>query len=94
MLTGKRVMSGNNVSHSERKTRKKFRPNLCNVTLVSDILGESYRLRVSARALKTVEVKGGFDQFLLSIKDAVLDSKLLSVKKRLESKIHKVSGGA
>jgi large subunit ribosomal protein L28 len=64
-LTGKAVQSGNLVSHSNRKTRTRFLPNLCNVTLISDALGRSIRLRVAAAALRSVEHRGGLDAFLI-----------------------------
>lgn len=64
-LTGKLPMSGNNKSHAENKTRRVFRPNLCAVSLISDALGRSFRLRVSAHALKSVEHRGGLDSYLL-----------------------------
>ena len=64
-LTGKLPMSGNNRSHSETSTRLTFRPNLCQVTLISDTLGRSFRLRVSAHGLKSVEHRGGLDSYLL-----------------------------
>ncbi len=63
-LTGKAVQSGNKVSHSNRKTRKRFLPNLVQVTLVSDMLERPVRLRVSAAALRSVEHRGGLDDFL------------------------------
>ena len=64
-LTGKGVMVGHKVSHSNIKTKRRFLPNLLNVTLISDALGRSVRLRVSANALKTVDHRGGLDAFLL-----------------------------
>jgi large subunit ribosomal protein L28 len=64
-LTGKGVLTGHLVSHSNRKTKRRFLPNLCNVTLLSDTLGRSVRLRVSANALRTVEHRGGLDAFLI-----------------------------
>jgi large subunit ribosomal protein L28 len=64
-LTGKLPMSGNNRAHSETATRRVFRPNLCQVTLMSDTLGQSFRLRVSAHGLKSVEHRGGLDSYLL-----------------------------
>ena len=63
-LTGKAVLSGHLVSHSNRKTKRKFLPNLCNVTLQSDMLQRSVRLRISANALRSVEHRGGLDAFL------------------------------
>ena len=64
-LTGKGVQSGNNVSHANNKTKRRFLPNLCQVTLISDALGQRFRLRVSAAALRSVEHRGGLDAFLL-----------------------------
>ena len=69
-LTGKGVQSGNNVSHANNKTKRKFLPNLCNVTLISDALGQRFRLRVSAAALRSVEHRGGL-AFRLAV-EAVL----------------------
>lgn len=77
-LTGKAVQTGNNVSHANNKTRRRFLPNLCHVTLISDALGQSFRLRVSAAALRTVEHRGGLDAFL-----AKADEKELSMRARL-----------
>ncbi len=64
-LTGKTVMSGNNVSHALNRTRRKFRPNLTKVTLMSDSLGQSVKMKISAHALRSVEHNGGLDNFLL-----------------------------
>lgn len=64
-LTGKAVQSGNKVSHSNRKTRTRFLPNLCNTTLISDVLGKSFKLRITAAALRSVEHRGGLDPFLI-----------------------------
>ena len=64
-LTGKLPLSGQLRSHAENQTKRKFRPNLCEVTLISDALGRKFRLRVSAHALKSVEHRGGLDAFLL-----------------------------
>jgi large subunit ribosomal protein L28 len=80
-LIGKLPLSGNNRSHAENKTRRKFRPNLCNVTLISDALGRSFRLRISARALKTVEHRGGLDAFLAKSRDEELSERCLKIKR-------------
>ena len=64
-LTGKSVMSGNNVSHANNKTRRRFLPNLVSVTLISEALNQSFRLRISANALRSVEHRGGLDAFLM-----------------------------
>ena len=85
-LTGKGVMTGNNVSHAHRKTRRRFMPNLCNVTLLSDGLGSGVRLRVSAHALRSVEHVGGLDAFLMKAHDAQLSDRALKVKRALQKK--------
>ena len=82
-LSGKGVMSGNNVSHALNRTRRKFLPNLCNVTLMSETLGRNVKLKVSAAALRTVEHRGGLDAYLLKAKDTELSDRALSVKKEL-----------
>lgn len=82
-LTGKSVMSGNNVSHSQRKTRRKFLPNLHKISLMSDALGKTFSFRLSARAIKTVETKGGLDKFLLNADKLNLSKQALDVKKKL-----------
>ena len=76
-LTGKGVMSGNNVSHAVNRTRRRFKPNLCNVTLISDVLGRRFKLKIAASALRTVEVRGGLDAFLLKAKDTDLSDRAL-----------------
>ena len=85
-LSGKKVMTGNNVSHANNKTKRKFLPNLNNVSLVSEKLGLTVRFKVSANALRSVEHAGGLDNFLLKSKDINLSSKA----KRLKNKILKV----
>jgi len=84
-LTGKLPMSGQIRSHAENKTKRVFRPNLCNVTLMSEALDRSFRLKVSAHALKTVEHRGGLDAFLMKAKDAELSIRARKVKKDLEA---------
>ena len=80
-LTGKGPMSGNNVSHAKNHTRRRFLPNLQDVTLQSDVLGRSFRFRVSSAALRTVDHRGGLDAFLAKAKDAELSNEALKVKK-------------
>ncbi len=82
-LSGKSPMTGNNVSHANNKTRRRFLPNLNEVTLISETLGRSYRLRVSASALRTVDHRGGLDAFLLKARDAELSDKALKIKKEI-----------
>lgn len=74
-LTGKGVMTGNNVSHANNKTRRRFLPNLQQVSLHSDALERTVRLRVAASALRTVERKGGLDAYLLGADPAVLSQR-------------------
>jgi len=83
-LTGKGVLTGNNVSHAHNKTRRRYLPNLQNVSLLSESLGETVRLRVSASAIRTVEHRGGLDAFLLDAKDADLSISMRRLKKRIE----------
>jgi large subunit ribosomal protein L28 len=85
-LTGKAVLSGHLVSHSNRKTKRKFLPNLVNVTLQSDALQRSVRLRVSANALRTVEHRGGLDAFLAKAPEAELSPTVRVLKRELEKK--------
>jgi len=80
-LTGKAPMSGNNVSHANNKTRRRFLPNLNDVTLLSDVLGQSFKLRISAAALRTVDHRGGLDAFLAKAKDEELSDRALKIKK-------------
>jgi len=85
-LTGKIRQIGHRVSHSNRKTKRRFMPNLLNVTLMSDALGRSVRLRVSANALKTVDHRGGLDAFLLAAKDGELSARALELKRQVAKK--------
>ncbi|MGR3491110.1 MAG: 50S ribosomal protein L28 [Shimia sp.] len=80
-LTGKGPMSGNNVSHANNKTKRRFLPNLNEQTLRSDTLERSFRLRISAAALRTVDHRGGLDNFLAKAKEAELSPAALKIKK-------------
>ncbi len=71
-LSGKLPLSGQRRSHAENKSKRKFRPNLCEITLMSDALGRKVRLRISAHALKSVEHRGGLDAYLLKARDEEL----------------------
>jgi len=86
-LTGKSAQTGHKVSHSNRKTKRRFLPNLVNVTLTSDALNRSVRFRISANALKTVDHRGGLDAFLAKAKDAELSPKALELKRALNKKL-------
>ena len=85
-LTGKTRQIGHKVSHSNRKTKRRFLPNLLNVTLQSDALERSVRMRISAHALKSVDHRGGLDAFLLKAKDAELSARALEIKRAIVKK--------
>jgi large subunit ribosomal protein L28 len=86
-LTGKGVMTGNTVSHAINRTRRRFLPNLLNVTLISDALGRSVKLRISANALRSVEHRGGLDAFLLKAGDAELSDRVRALKGEIRAKL-------
>ena len=85
-LTGKAVQVGHKVSHSNIKTKTRFLPNLCQVTLISDTLQRSVRLRVAAAALRSVEHRGGLDAFLLKASDSELSPGALVLKRDIKKK--------
>lgn len=82
-LTGKAVQTGHNVSHANNKTKRRFLPNLCAVTLISDVLNERVRLRVSAAALRTIEHRGGLDAFLVKASADELSERAGLLKRRV-----------
>jgi large subunit ribosomal protein L28 len=84
-LTGKGPITGNRVSHALNRTRRRFLPNLLNVTLLSDTLGRSIKLRISAHALRSVEHRGGLDAFLLKASDDDLSPNALSLKREVRA---------
>ena len=86
-LTGKAVLSGHLVSHSNRKTKRKFLPNLHNVTLISDVLQRSVKLRVSAAGLRTVEHNGGLDAWLMKSSASDLSAPAAKLKRDIEKKM-------
>lgn len=83
-LTGKGVMTGNNVSHAKNRTRRRFLPNLNNVSLISEILGRTFKFKVSAAALRTVDQRGGLDSFMAKAKETELSENALKVKKDID----------
>jgi large subunit ribosomal protein L28 len=83
-ITGKGVLSGNNVSHANNRTRRRFLPNLQDTSLLSDALGGPVRLRVSTRAIRTIEHNGGIDAFLLGTTNAKLTVDARALKRRIE----------
>lgn len=84
-LTGKGPMVGNNVSHANNRTKRRFLPNLTETALMSEALGRTFRLKVSAAALRTVDHKGGLDAFLMKAKDADLSDKARRIKKEIRN---------
>ena len=93
-LTGKTAQVGHKVSHSNRKTKRRFLPNLLNVTMISDELRRSVKLRVSANALKTVDHRGGLDAFLLKASDDDLSTRALELKRQIRKKRRAAPQGA
>ena len=90
-LTAKSPQVGHTVSHSNIKTKRRFLPNLCNVTFISDVLGRNVRLRVSTNAIKSVDHRGGLDAFLIKAKADVLSPRALDLKRAIEKKMPKVA---
>ncbi len=86
-LTGKAVQYGNSVSHANNKTRRRFLPNLSNVTLISDAMGQRIRLRVSAHGLRSVEHRGGLDAFLIKAKEDELSQRARLLKRQIAKKL-------
>lgn len=86
-LTAKGPQVGHKVSHSNIKTKRRFLPNLCNVTFISDALGRNVRLRVSTNAIKSVDHNGGLDAFLLKARAANLSPRALDLKRAIEKKV-------
>lgn len=86
-LTGKGVLFGNNVSHSERKTRRKYKPNLQQVTFDSDVLGIKIRCKSSTNGISTVLKHGGLDQYLATAKNTLLSSRVIKIKKSILAKL-------
>jgi large subunit ribosomal protein L28 len=85
-LTGKGPMVGHNVSHANNKTKRVFRPNLQVISLASEALGQTYKLKISMSALRTVDRTGGLDAFLLKAKDGVLSPRALRLKRQVAKK--------
>lgn len=90
-LSGKAVQTGNSVSHANNKTRRRFLPNLNQVTLISDSLKQNVHLRVTSHALRSVEARGGLDAFLLKARDSDLSDKALKLKRKVAKHIEAAS---
>ncbi len=91
IVTGKTVMSGNNVSHANNRTRRRFLPNLQNATLFSETLGKGYGFRLSTNAIRTIEHKGGLDAYVKDTAKTKLDPAFRGIKKELENKVAKLA---
>ncbi len=85
-LTGKTFLTGNNVSHAKNRTKRRFKPNLQNITFNSDILGQKIKLKVAVSTIRTVEKKGGLDEFLIETPNSKLPIKAKKLKKIILSK--------
>ena len=84
-LTGKSFQSGNNVSHAKNRTKRRFLPNLQNISFISEKLGKSIQLRVATSTIRTVEKKGGLDEYLLNTSNTKLPNEALKLKKQILS---------
>jgi len=93
-LTGKKPQSGHNVSHSNRKTNRRFLPNIQKISLASVVLGRDVSMKISTRALRTVVKKGGLDQFLLQTDDQKLPEEALRVKRQIKRKLSSANAKA
>ena len=85
-LTGKSFQTGNNVSHAKNRTKRRFLPNLQNISFLSDVLGRKIQLKVAASTVRTVEKKGGLDEFLIKTPDSKLPAKAKKIKKTILNK--------
>lgn len=92
-FTGKGVMAGNNVSHANNRTRRRFLPNLQESSLLSDVLGETVQFRLTTNAIRTIEKRGGLDAFLLSTSSEKLGKKARIVKRRIKRVLAKQDTG-
>jgi ribosomal protein L28 len=86
-LTGKSFQTGNNVSHAKNRTKRRFKPNLQNISFTSEILGKKFQLKVAVSTIRTVEKKGGLDEFLINTPNSKLPIKAKKIKKYYSIKI-------
>ncbi len=93
-ITGKGVLTGNNVSHANNKTRRRYLPNLQDTSVLSDVLGTSVRIRVTTHGLRTIEHNGGLDAFLLTTPNRRLPEEAQSLKRRIQRAQAKKQGAA
>ena len=85
-ITNVKPMTGNNVSHAVNKTKRRFLPNLQNTSFFSEILGKNIRLKVTSKGIKTVEKNGGIDNYILGLKNSLLNDETRKIKKILTAK--------
>ena len=90
-LTGKAVLTGNKVSHANNKSKRRFLPNLSEVSLISDSLGQKVRLRITSHALRSVEHRGGLDKFLLAARDSELSLNARRLKRQIAKRVADVA---
>jgi large subunit ribosomal protein L28 len=90
-ITGKGVLTGNNVSHAHNKTRRRYLPNLQMLSVMSDGLGKPVRLRISVHALRSIEHKGGLDAYLLDTRDMDLTPEVRRIKKRIKKALERTA---
>ncbi|MPY72060.1 MAG: 50S ribosomal protein L28 [Alphaproteobacteria bacterium] len=93
-ITGKAVLAGNNVSHAMNKTRRRFLPNVQETSLLSDALGRAVKLKVSTRAIRTIEKNGGLDAYLLGTNDAKLTEEAIKLKRAIRKAAGASAAGA
>ncbi|MDO8296564.1 MAG: 50S ribosomal protein L28 [Caulobacter sp.] len=93
-LTGVGPMVGHNVSHSNIKTKRRFLPALSPATLQSEVLGQSFRLRITNAALRTLDFRGGLDTFMVKAKDELLSPRALKIKRQIKAKLAEQSAAA
>jgi len=86
-ITGKDAQSGNNVSHSQRKTRRRFKVNVQNLTLRSDILGKNVTLKIAVSTLRSIDHNGGLDNYLLKTSDSKLSDEAVKIKRQIKKSI-------
>ena len=86
-LTGKSFQTGNNVSHAKNRTKRRFKPNLQNITFVSEVLGQKFQMKVAVSTIRTVEKKGGLDEFLINTPNSKLPLKAKKLKKTIDIKL-------
>ena len=82
-LTGKSFQTGNNVSHAKNRTKRRFLPNLQNISFISEVLGKKIQLKVATSTIRTVEKKGGLDDYLLNTSNNKLPTSAVKIKKRI-----------